>query len=186
MMTVPRRPTWLTMRHPQLDNSVPYALSEIPNGKAGTVKTLTIMADLVRVYKANASIRQLAVQLLGSVNGNAKNYKAQIQRLFNFVQTRIGYVRDIRGVETIQTPLYTLDIGSGDCDDKSVLLATLIECIGHPTRFLAMGFAPENYCHVICEVYINGCWVSLDPTENRPMGWKPPDIVCGYCVECKL
>lgn len=174
------------MRRNPLSQVVPFALSELPSGKAGVIKTLSIMADQVKIYKANPQIRQLAVQLLGRVNGNEKNYLAQIYRLFNFVQNHIGYVRDIRGVETIQTPLYTLEIGAGDCDDKSVLLATLIECIGHPTRFLAMGFAPNTYCHVICEVYVGGAWVSLDTTEDKPMGWKPPDIVCGYCVECKI
>lgn len=169
-----------------IDIPPPSALSEISSGKDGVIQTLSIMAGQVQLYKSNPHIRDLAVKILGPINGNQKDYVGQIRSLFEFVQCAIGYVRDIRGVETIQSPLYTLQIGSGDCDDKSVLLATLIECIGFPTRFLAMGFKPNTYCHVICEVFLSGEWISLDATENKPMGWKPPNIVCGYCVECAL
>lgn len=161
-------------------------LSELPSGKEGVIQTLNIMSDQVKQYKSDTNIRRLAVALCGPVNGNQKNYKKQVFQIFQFVQHRIGYIRDIHGVETIQTPVYTLNSGTGDCDDKSTLLATLLACVGFPTRFFAMGFAPNSYSHVICEVYLNNQWVSLDATENKPMGWRPPNIVCGYYVENTL
>lgn len=144
------------------------------------------MSQLVNQYKANPIIRRVAVAACGNILANNKDYKNQAKSIFSFVQKRIGYIRDIRGVETIQTPLYTLQSKSGDCDDKSTLLATLLECVGFPTRFFAMGFSEGVYSHVICEVKITGKWIALDATENKPMGWLPPNIVVGYYVENSL
>lgn len=159
------------------------SLSELPSGKDGVIKTLSVMSGLVTQYKADPSIRRLAVAVCGNISGNKKAYLYHVTCVFNYVQNNIGYIRDIRGVETIQTPVYTLQSKSGDCDDKSTLLATLLECIGFPTRFFAMGFSANNYSHVICEVNINGKWISLDATENKPLGWRPPNIVTGYYLE---
>lgn len=166
-----------------LSSPIPSSLSALPPGKEGVVKTLNVMSDLVRTYKASPDIRRLAVAICGTINGNDKDYAIQLIRIFNYVQKNIGYIRDIYGVETIQSPLFTLQSKSGDCDDKSTLLATLLSCVGFPTRFFAMGFSPGVYCHVICEAKYNGQWISLDATENKPLGWRPPNIVTGYYVE---
>ena len=84
---------------------------------------------------------------------------------------RIQYVRDIRGVETLQTPLVTMKIRQGDCDDQSVLLAALLESIGHPTRFVAIKqnfFGP--YVHVYTETKIGPKWIPLETTEKMRAG----------------
>lgn len=101
----------------------------------------------------------------------------EVRALFDFVQNNIRYVRDVNGVETIQTPLKTLEYGAGDCDDKSTLLAAMLESLGHETRFHAMGFRPGNVEHVLLEVNIPGKgWVPLETTEPVKMGWIPRGI----------
>ena len=75
----------------------------IPSGKAGTVTTLKIMRGLVKRYKTAPSIRTLA-QIL-TRNLPDKNYTREADTLFKYVRDRVRYVRDVNGVETIQTPI---------------------------------------------------------------------------------
>ena len=150
---------------------------EIPSGKAGTVVTLKLMRGLVRRYKTAASIRTLS-QIL-TRNLPDKNYTREADVIFKFVRDKVRYVRDVNGVETIQTPIQTIKLGSGDCDDKSLLVATMLESIGHPTRFIAVGLNGGGFSHVFAETKIgnnNDRWVSLETTQVVPMGMKPKNI----------
>lgn len=128
------------------------------------------MRQYVREYKKALPVRQLALSLIRDLPGH-KNWVGQIKRLHSYVQNRIQYVHDIVDVETLQTPLVTLQIRQGDCDDQSVLLAALLESIGHPTRFVAIKrniFAPFE--HVYTETKIAHKWIPLETTEKMPAG----------------
>jgi len=147
---------------------------QIPDGKAGIKQTLYIMRDVTRQAKHDFRIRQLAGDLTRHLG--SKNWMAEVKVLHAFVRDRIRYVRDIRNVETIQTPDKTLEFGYGDCDDKSTLLASLLEVIGHPVRFAAVGFKPGDFSHVYVETLIGNKWYPLETTEPVADGWQPPNI----------
>jgi transglutaminase-like putative cysteine protease len=148
-------------------------LGTLPPAEAGTRATLRVMRDLVRRYKRAGRIRETALELTAGLR--PKDWPAEVRALFEFVRDRIRYVRDVHGVETIQTPDVTLDLEQGDCDDKSTLLAALLESIGHPTRFVAVGFsAPDSYSHVYVETRVGPRWIALDPTVPYAAGWAPP------------
>ena len=85
-------------------------------------------------------------------------------------------MRDVRGVETLATPLVTMQTGQGDCDDKSVLLAALLESLSHPTRFVAVGSAPDEYNHVFVESRLGPHWISAETTEPVDIGWQPERV----------
>ena len=127
------------------------------------------MRQYVREYKKSLPVRQLALSLIRDLPGH-KNWVGQIKRLHFYVQKHIQYVRDVRGVETLQTPIVTIQIRQGDCDDQAVLLAALLESIGHPTRFVAIKqniFGP--FVHVYTETKIGPRWLPLETTEKmRP------------------
>lgn len=149
----------------------------IPDGAQGTRVTLRAMARLVRQGKADPSMRLATQNILKDIPGKA--WMTEIRTLFNWVQANVRYMLDTNDQEVIQTPQYTYQVGSGDCDDQCILLATLLECAGHPARFVALGF-PEDageFSHVILQTRIAGDagWISLDPTEQQPMGWQPSD-----------
>lgn len=116
-------------------------------------------------------VREKALALVAGLP--PKDWQAEMQAIFAFVRDRIRYVRDVAGVETVATPVKTLELGQGDCDDKTTLLAALLGTIGCETRFVALGFAPGHYSHVILEAQCNGEWVPLDPTEPVGIGWRP-------------
>lgn len=160
-----------------LPGAVPYRLEGLPGGVDGIRATLHHMVRIVREYKKHGGIVTLARQIIENVSGapNTKNYAPYVRALFEFVRDRIRYVRDIQGVETLQTPIRTLEIRAGDCDDKSILLASLLASIGLTTRFVALGFNNGPYSHVLVEVRLGKKWMPLDTiVDDKPPGWMPP------------
>jgi transglutaminase-like putative cysteine protease len=153
-----------------------YILSSIPNGAQGVRATLREMSRIVKAYKSNPQIRELAVNL--TANLPPKNWRAEVNAIFCFVRDYIRYVKDIQGVETLHTPDNLLRLRSGDCDDKSILSATLLASIGHPTRFIACGFLGDgSYSHVFTQTKIAGKWVTLECTMGEwPLGKTPKGI----------
>lgn len=151
--------------------AVTATLGTIPSGIRGTRATLRLMAKIAREGKKSLPVRLAAQQLTQHLS--QKDFPGEVEALFGFVQNHIRYVRDIVGVETLQTPDKTLQLKSGDCDDKAVLLASLLCAIGHPARFHAIGFRPGQYSHVFVDTRLGGGWVSLETTEPWAMGRAP-------------
>ena len=139
------------------------------------------MRNLAHSGKKSPRVRQTAVLL--TQNLPQKDREEEIKALYRFVRDRIRYVRDIRGVETLHTADRILENKQGDCDDKSVLLASLLESLGFQTRFTAIGFSPPKklfgklsavgYSHVLPEVLLRGEWIALETTEPVGLGWFP-------------
>ena len=92
--------------------------------------------------------------------------------VYRWVRGRVKYWKDTAGVETIQAPHVTLALGIGDCDDMSVLAATLLQAAGVETKWLLIGYTadyPEHVC-VCCydddrEMHVVDC--SCSPCELR-------------------
>jgi len=147
-------------------------LGELPRGEPGTAETLRLMRSLANQYKRDSSIREAALSLVAGLR--PKDWAGEIRTIFEYVRDQIRYVRDVQGFETLQTPPVTMDLEAGDCDDKSMLLAALLGAIGHPTRFVAVGYqSPGAYSHVYVETRLGTRWVALDATMPHPVGWTP-------------
>ena len=148
-------------------------------GARGARQTLQIMADLARRGMRDQDIRNLAVALTtqGFLNGRGlrqKDFEGEARRLHAFVRDDIRYVLDTDGVELLHDPVTLLEIGAGDCDDKAILLASLLGSIGHRTRFVAVAFEPERFSHVWVQAHLDGRWVDLETTEPIPFGARVP------------
>jgi transglutaminase-like putative cysteine protease len=154
---------------PQFNPPLSSQLLALPDGDAGTRATLEIMARLVRQYRKDLAMRELALSIVRDVSG-WKDFFGMAAALCLWVHGHIQYVRDIRDVETVQTPDKTLALGQGDCDDQSTLLATLLEAVGFPTHFVAIKTeVGAQFVHVLCEADIDGNWTPLETTEK----WRP-------------
>lgn len=166
----------------QLDQTRPSLLADLPLGEPGTETTLRLMRRFVHQYKKAGAVRDTALALTAGLR--QKDWVGEVNALFTWVRDHIRYVRDINGVETLQTPIATMDVGSGDCDDKSTLLASLLESIGHPTRFVAAGYQrPGRYSHVYVETRLGSRWIPLDATLlDKPMGSIPRPPVARMVV----
>lgn len=150
---------------------IKYQLFDLPDGEAGVRSTLELMRKFVREYKKHPDIRGRATSLVQDLDQKA--WTDEVRRIHAFVRDGIRYTRDINGVETVQSPDVTLRLQHGDCDDKSTLLASLLEAIGHPTRFVAIGMQAGHYSHVLVETRIGARWIALETTEDKPAGWNP-------------
>ena len=156
------------------------ALLRIRDGTEGVKDTLYIMSRLVRRYKRDPDLIATANRLTAHVP--AKDWAGQVAALHEFVRDEIRYTLDVNGVETLRTPERLLRERQGDCDDMSLLLATLLESIGHPTRFVAVGESPGTLTHVYVETRVGDKWVALETTEPVEAGWEPPGMVNRFKV----
>lgn len=147
---------------------IKYTLKTIPNGVAGIAETLRLMGIIIRKYRRAPSVRELALSLVKYLP--SKSYKREVAAIHAYVYNNIRYVRDVRGVETLQTPIQTIRIGQGDCDDHTMIVAALLEAIGHKTRIVAVGSKPNTYQHVFAQTKIGTKWVAVETTENWPIG----------------
>lgn len=175
----------------------------IPGGLGGVRRTLRLMVDVSSTFKTDLHVRTLAVCLVGGrvvtlANGQQvryslcrpKDYFGELRTLHAFVRDHVRYVRDVEGVETLQTPVQTLNVLAGDCDDKAILFSSLAGAIGFPTRFAAIGVRGGDFSHVMPQAYlesaddyINAETILTDPPVE--LGWEPPDMTSVMHAHCQ-
>lgn len=166
---------------------VPYRLGNIPSGEPGVAATLKIMVGLVTQYRASPVVRVTAQRLVSECR--SRDALCQVKVLHAYVRDNIKYLADVRNVETLQTPDYTLQEGSGDCDDHSTTLLSLLESVGLQTRLAAIAVRGGEFSHVSGQVLLGTRWLNLETIFPKlmepwgiypagsptPVGWFPPD-----------
>ena len=91
--------------------------------------------------------------------------------LHAFVRDNINYINDPVILEYVQTPMTTLATGGGDCDDGTVLLASLLGAIGISTEWV----------HVPNHVLLRA-WMPDAARQYKQNGdWVYMDWTCGSC-----
>lgn len=155
--------------------SIFQRLGAFPTGPEGTRITLEQMRVMVRAFVAHPDIRSLAESIVAGVG--EKDFAGEAAAIHVWVRDEIRYVLDPVGIEMPKPPLRTLKERQGDCEDMVVLASTLLESIGHPTRFLALAFDAGGFSHVVVETRIGNVWVASDPTEPHEFGWRPPGSI---------
>jgi transglutaminase-like putative cysteine protease len=146
-------------------------LGKLPDGVAGIKATLDLMVKLSQAGRKSWPVRSLAESLVRDLP--QKSWIEEARAIQHFVRDQIRYTMDVRGTETVATPDQTLARGVGDCDDKSLLASALLESIGHPTRFVAIGKTPGNFVHVLVETRVANRWIPVETTEPVELGWYP-------------
>jgi transglutaminase-like putative cysteine protease len=152
----------------------PMTLGTVPSGAAGVAATLKIMVKLARQFKKDVGVRELAGNLVRDLP--QYDNTGAVKALHAFVRDCVRYTGDIAGVETLQTPKATLELGVGDCDDKSLLLAALLQAVNLPARFVAIAMNDGGYSHVLVETRRGNKWVPLETIRPVEVGWFPPNV----------
>lgn len=163
-------------------------LEFLPPSTAGTWRTLELMAQAVRGERApdysgwrDERIRRKAVDVTQGMAGH--DFDGEVAALFAFARDRIRYRRDPVDTERIQDAARTLELETGDCDDKVILLATLLASLGWLSRFVIQSQDGAEFDHVYLEVLDErtGQWRALDPTADgqaglplAEVGWRNP------------
>ncbi len=153
------------------------ALMGIPAGTAGTRRTLQLMNIFILNGKVSPFIHKEAQRIASYFP--SRDWIGICKALQQYVKDNVRYVPDVLGVETLQQAEYTLAMRAGDCDDQSILLASLYETIGQPTQLVAIGFKHNQYSHVFVEVQPGaaGPWYGAETIIDKPFGWTPPGVV---------
>ena len=145
-------------------------------GAAGAKQSLRIMRGIVLKYRYNPLIVAYARQIVNMAGIRARNYPAQAQAVFDWIQTNMSFTRDPRGIDLYMTPDVMLQTGAGDCDDFVILFCTFMETLGHPTAMMAVqqpGY--ETFNHVVALTRIGTKWICADATDAaHSFGYCPP------------
>lgn len=116
-----------------------------------------------------------------------------LRDIFMIVNPNKFYITDLKahGIEDKwQDPAETLSRGTGDCEDLSFLVGSILMALGWRDIRILMGYY-TNICHVWVEVRgPGGHWWLLETTkgwdipmqnsEGRPQQYQP--IECLYCA----
>lgn len=153
-------------------------MMSIASGLDATRQTLAVMVGLVRKYKTDMNVRTLAIRLTHGCT--PKDRRCELTALQHFARDAVRYVGDIEGVETVQTPVATLRLMAGDCDDKAVLLNALAASIGFSTRFCAIGVGSDSeFSHVMAQAKLGAAFINMETIlPDVELGWFPPDATC--------
>ena len=81
---------------------------------------------------------------------------------------RFSYVQGVTGVST--TAEQALALGEGVCQDYSHILLSLCRMERIPCRYVVGMLEGEGLSHAWVEIYHDGGWVALDPTNHCPVG----------------
>ncbi|RZB29446.1 MAG: hypothetical protein AEth_01174 [Candidatus Argoarchaeum ethanivorans] len=88
------------------------------------------------------------------------NIYAIAEAIYAWVRDNIAYVNDPAG-EYFQPPVRTMEVGAGDCDDQSILLAAMLGSIGFEPILVIL---PE---HVYIELRMGEKQMPMDPTASN-------------------
>ena len=145
-------------------------------------QTTAIIKKLANEFKKDPIVRNHSVRVVSNVESH--NNLGELKTIFEWVRDNIRYVRDIERCETLQTPTVTLPpkvspalgVGAGDCDDHSLLLATMLKSIGFREVYARIvTFTPKDkeWKHIYIVVKLKGKIYSLDAImKDKPFGWE--------------
>lgn len=146
------------------------------------------------VEPAEPSVRNTAGEVARAYPGTYNIY--QVCAIFDNVKDKIKYVSDPRSHDFWAPADTTLNVGAGDCDDKAILLSSMLEAVGGTTRvyltdthafaavYIGSGTgATEAATRGVRAYYGNvdvnflndkyGSWLMLDPTSSLYAGGLP-------------
>lgn len=125
---------------------------------AGNLQTIELMKRIARKASEHPKVRFTAIEILNEYGVLPNDYRDEALAIGQWVKKNVRYVRDANFVEQLNHPLLMLDLISqgrarGDCDDMSLLIATLLLSIGHSPAFRAVRYqgnhGPFHHIYVV-------------------------------------
>ena len=143
----------------------------LKRGDAGVEQTLHWMKRLIDDAVKDPIVNRTAIDALRRVNAPSFDRDAKLRALYDFVSwPNFLYVEDPVGPfgpkETLRPVRDLLQLRAGDCDDFTVLLASLAGTIGIRTRAVTIAAdprCPSEFSHIYPEAEVApNRWVPLD------------------------
>jgi len=166
-------------------------ISKVGDGIKGNLDTVAVMKKLAQEYSQSALVKRLATNILNYEKIPSHHYLDEARAIGTFVQKNIRYVKDPVGTESLQTPDMMIkmmaDVGyaMGDCDDMSLLIATLLMSIGIRPVFCCVRYSDksQSFNHIYVVVYERNITDTMNPgpvkrlvldaiVKDRPIGFE--------------
>ena len=166
IMVVGILPVYVIKHNPE-PSAIPelHMVAGIP---PGTINKTNDSRNFNRYVEPNNPLVKQAATFIATY-GCGPEKICQLKAQYYFVRDRFVYVSEHD--EYIQSPAEMLYTGGGDCDDHAVLLASLVQSIGIPTRFVLT----RNHIYVLA-------YMPDAPRRYRDSdGWIPLDATCKSC-----
>ncbi len=130
-----------------------------PKNRLEASTTLAQMAKNVRAVIGQPLVWETAKRIVAGVA--PRDEVSQARAIRSWIAARFRFVKDPRGIELLETPLYLLQriavqgYVQGDCDDAATLAAALCTSIGIPAKFVAVDLVgtPQGFDHVFTVAY---------------------------------
>lgn len=145
-------------------------LGQIPDGLRGNMQIVVRMIELVRnSVKFDKGLETFVKTIILQQN-NLDSYSSNSQifnAVFDYVHNNITYIKDAAGSnENLKDARNTLEDGFGDCDDQSVLVASILAILGFEPVFCLARYSinQESFSHIYTVTYVNGARFVFDTT----------------------
>jgi hypothetical protein len=169
---------------PMLSSGLPNALAAANSYRDAlltTHQTVQIANEIAQLRSKDAPIRALASQIIGNIDNANKDIPF---RIAVWIRDNVKYTQETPMVEILQGPYRTLGgkisvetpmgkfkfngTGTGDCDDLSILFATLCRSLGIEAFLIGVAKQdnPDNFFHAMG--YCNGVFYEL--SKDAPYG----------------
>lgn len=155
-----------------------YALRD---GDAGVARTIQFMRGLAKGSEGATHPHVRTAAITATRGLDARDKDGQISGVLDWVKTNIDFRGEYK--ELLQSPLVTLQLSAGDCDDHCTLISSMLKAIGFNTRFQTVAADaedPNTFSHVYVEVETppgSGAWLPLDSTvAGSYPGWRPENV----------
>lgn len=162
-----------------------YTLKEIPSGDEGTFATVREIIALIKEGKQNPRVRTIATRVVAGLPW--KNHEVEAGAIFSWIKQNIRFVNDPDGSEMLQDVEAILNYKSADCDDLTILGASLLGCIGIPSRIVVIAGdprAPQAFSHIYLQAWCKTKWVGFDTSVvGSTIGWEPPTFTRKKIIE---
>lgn len=141
---------------------------------ATQAEQVAYLRAVVDACREREMMRRLAIAIAFTLHDcPRKDKRAQALALANWCRDRVTYVEELPERFYFPARLLTEPHPAGDCDDFTVLIATLCEALGIRCRLVAAWWR-SGYRHIWPEAWDGARWLVLDATMREPAGIADP------------
>ena len=158
---------------------------QLPSGDAGTMATVELMAELVRVGLTGVAVHEVARELSWHGGDEVGRLRVWLESNVRFTDDAwISRASGLVGVAEFLTEpglmirqMHQRGFAVGDCDDVAILGAAIGRAMGYQARFRVLAFGQgwgDPFLHVYTELRDRRIWRDLDTTA--PSQDLPPSV----------
>lgn len=168
-------------------------ISTVGDGIVGNIDTVEVMKKMAREYSRHPLVKRYATNIIDYCKVPSHHYLEEARCIARWVQTHVRYLKDPVGTESLTAPdmmirmLTEQGYTMGDCDDMSLLIASMLYAVGIRCKFRCVRYQAKSgpFNHIYVVVYENNIVDSMQPgpvkrlvldaiIKDRPIGFEIP------------